>query len=162
MDIATALSLLSNATGVVKDLREIDKSFDVAALKAKMADLYVTLADVKIALSDARETIHGRDNQIKQLEDKITSLTSGEICPICNSGRLKVISVHAHPQLGSVGVQERTLKCDGCPHTERRIHDPEGRLARKKPRRSAQPGRRAVRLIDQATAFGTFQLRPKL
>jgi len=48
MDIATALSLLSNATGVVKDLREIDKSFDVAALKAKMADLYVTLADVKI------------------------------------------------------------------------------------------------------------------
>ena len=39
MDIATALSLLSNATGVVKDLREIDKSFDVAALKAKMADL---------------------------------------------------------------------------------------------------------------------------
>lgn len=107
----------SNATGIAK--------------KARMADLDVTLADVKIALSHVRETIHERDNQIKQLEGKITAFTSGELCPICNTGRLKVISVHAHPQLGPVGVQEKTLKCDNCPHLERRMHDPEGRSRRK-------------------------------
>ncbi|TPK71575.1 hypothetical protein FJ527_26395 [Mesorhizobium sp. B2-4-18] len=132
MDIAAGLSLLSQASGIVKDLREIDKGFDAAALKARMADLYVTLADVKIALSDARETIHDRDRQIKDLEEKIVALTSGELCPICNGGRLKAISVHAHPHLGAAGVQEKTLQCESCTHREMRIHDPEGRLRGKK------------------------------
>lgn len=131
MDIAAGLSLLAQATGMVKDLREIDKGFDLAALKARMADLYVTLADVKISLSDAREEIHERDKQIKELEQKIATLISGDTCPICNTGRLKVISVHAHPHLGAAGVQEKTLQCESCPHREMRIHDPEGRLRKK-------------------------------
>jgi hypothetical protein len=88
VDISAGLTLIGQAIGIVKDLREIDKGFDVAAIKAQMADLYSTLADVKIALSDARETIHERDRRIKDLEDKITSLTSGEMCPICKAGRM--------------------------------------------------------------------------
>lgn len=132
MDIGTGLAFLSQATGIVKDLREIDKGFDVAALKARMADLYVALADVRIALSDARETIYNRDQRIKELEEKIADITSGETCPICNNGRLKVISVHAHPHLGPAGVQEKTLKCDSCTHREMRIHDPEARLTSKR------------------------------
>lgn len=126
MDIATGLSLLAQATGIVKDLREIDKSFDAATLKAQMADLYGTLADVKIALSDARETIHDRDLKIKELEGRISTLSSGEVCPICNQGTLKVQSSRQHPHFGFAGVQERTLKCDNCPHTEKRMHDPAG------------------------------------
>ena len=132
MDIGAGLTLLSQATGIVKDLRDIDKGFDVAALKARMADLYATLADVKIALSDARETIHERDRRITELEEKIARILSGDTCPICNTGRLKVISVHSHPLLGPAGVQEKTLKCDNCPHREMRIHDPDGRLKGKK------------------------------
>ena len=126
MDIATGLTLLGQATGIVKNLREIDKGFDVAAIKAQMADLYGTLADVKIALSDARETIHERDRKIKGLEDKIAALSSGEVCPICNEGRMKVSASKEHPQFGFAGVQERTLKCEKCGHAEKRLHDPDG------------------------------------
>lgn len=68
MDIAAGLTLLGQATNIVKGLREIDKGFDLAALKARMADLYGTLADVKIALSDARETIHDRDGDADELK----------------------------------------------------------------------------------------------
>jgi hypothetical protein len=39
----------------VKNSRQIEKGFDVAALKAQMAELYGTLADVKIARIDARQ-----------------------------------------------------------------------------------------------------------
>ena len=127
MDLGAGLTLLSQATVIVKDLRDIDKGFDVAALKAKMADLYSTLADVKIALSNAQIEIHERDKQIRQLEAKVAALTSGEVCPICNTGRLKVTSVYAHPQLGPVGVQEKTLKCDICTHVEDRMIEPASR-----------------------------------
>jgi len=131
LDIASALTLLGQATGIVKDLREIDKGFDLAALKAQMANLYGTLADVKIALSDAREVIQEKDRKIKELEDKIVTLTSGEACPICGEGRLKVIASHEHPHFGFAGVQERTLKCDKCEHREKRLHDPNGLTKRR-------------------------------
>lgn len=126
MDIATGLTLLAQATGIVKDLREVDKGFDAAALKSQMADLYGTLADVKIAPSDARETIHDRDRKIKELEVKIAALSTGEACPICNAGRMKIVASHEHPHFGFAGVQERTLKCDNCGHTEKHLHDPNG------------------------------------
>ncbi len=53
-----------------------------------------------------------------------------ERCPICTSGRLKVVKVGPHPQMGAVGLQQRTLKCDNpaCSHSEARMHDPAGRL----------------------------------
>lgn len=124
MDIAAGLALLGQATGIVKNLREIDKGFDVAALKSQMAELYGTLADVKILLSDARETIHERDQKIKALEEKISVLTSGEQCPLCSEGRLKVTAVKPHHTFGDLGVQEKVLKCEKCNHTETRMHDP--------------------------------------
>ena len=127
MDIATGLSLLAQATGIVKNLREIDKSFDVATMKSQMADLYSTLADIKIALSDARKTIHERDHQIRDLEGKFAALTSGEACPLCTIGKMKIAASREHPHFGFAGVQERTLKCDQCGHSEKRLHDPDGR-----------------------------------
>ncbi len=126
MDIAAGLALLAQATGIVKDLRAIDKSFDVALLKSQMAELYGTLADVKIALSDARETIHEKERKIKELGDKVAALTSGEACPICNEGRMKITASGPHPTFGRVGVLERTLKCDKCGHTEKHLYDPSG------------------------------------
>jgi C4-type Zn-finger protein len=127
LDIATALTLLGQATRIVKDLRELDKGFDLAAMKAQMANLYGTLADVKIALSDAREAIHDKEKKIKELEDKIAAVTFGETCPICSEGRMKVSASHEHPHFGFAGVQERILRCDKCGHSEKRFHDPNER-----------------------------------
>jgi DNA repair exonuclease SbcCD ATPase subunit len=130
MDITTALTLMGQATGIIKNLRDIDKGFDVATLKSQMAELYSTMADVKIALSDARETIHDKDKKIKDLEDKISTLTSGEACPICNEGRMKVMSSRAHAHFAFAGVQERTIKCEKCGHAEQRMFDPNGATKR--------------------------------
>lgn len=132
MDISTALTLLAQATTIVKDLREIDKTFDRAHLKAQMADLYGTLADVKIALSDARELIHEKDKEIVSLNQRIETLTAGEECPLCRAGKMKVVASHEHPSFGFAGVQERTVKCDKCGHSENRMHDPAGRISRKR------------------------------
>jgi hypothetical protein len=126
MDIAAGLTLLAQATGIVKDLRAIDKGFDVAVLKSQMAELYGTLADVKIALSDARETIHDKEQKIRELEGRISTLTSGEACPLCNEGRLVVVASREHPEFGDFGVQERTMKCNKCGHAEKRMYDPSG------------------------------------
>lgn len=126
MDIAAGLTLLGQATSIVKNLRDIEKGFDAAALKAQMAELYGTLADVKIALSDARETIHEKDKKIRELEEKISALSSGESCPICSEGRMKIASSREHPHFGFAGVQERTVKCDKCGHAEKRLFDPNG------------------------------------
>ena len=126
MDVAAGLALLGQATSIVKNLRDIEKGFDVAALKVQMAELYGTLADVKIALSDAREAIHDKDKKIRELEEKISTLNSGESCPICGEGRMKIASSREHPHFGFAGVQERTLKCEKCGHTEKRNFDPTG------------------------------------
>jgi hypothetical protein len=124
MDIANGLTLIGQAIGIVKDLRELDKGFDVAVLKSQMADLYGTLADVKIALSDAREELHQRDQKIRELEERITSLASGDACPLCEAGRMKVVASKPHKHFAFAGVQERTVKCDKCGHSEQHMHDP--------------------------------------
>jgi hypothetical protein len=132
MDVAAGLTLLGQATSIVKNLRDIEKGFDVAALKVQMAELYGTLADVKIALSDAREAIHDKDKKIRELEEKISTLNSGESCPICGEGRMKIAPSREHPHFGFAGVQERSLKCEKCGHAEKRIFDPTGATKGKK------------------------------
>lgn len=127
MDVAAGLTLLGQATSIVKNLRDIEKGFDVAALKVQMAELCGTLADVKIALSDAKEAIHDKDKKIRELEEKISTLNSGELCPICGEGRMKIASSRDQ-HFGFPGVQERSLKCEKCGHAEKRMFDPTGVL----------------------------------
>lgn len=68
MDIASGLAAATAALTTVRQLAEIDKSLSQAEIKAKMATLYSDLADVKIALSDARETISELSAQVGKLE----------------------------------------------------------------------------------------------
>lgn len=126
MDLAGGLAAVGQALGIAKALKDIDKSFDAATHKVRVAELYSSLAEVKMALTDAREEIHAKDGEIKRLKEYIDGLKSGEVCPICQKGRLKVVSSRPHPQFGVFGHQERTLKCDGveCGHTEKRKHEP--------------------------------------
>lgn len=43
-----------------------------------------------------------------------------EPCPYCGQRTFRVIEIRPHPVLGSVGVNERLLRCDACQKEERR------------------------------------------
>jgi hypothetical protein len=51
MDIMTGLSAVAQALNVANWLRGIEKEFDAAEFKIKIADLYSALADAKVALA---------------------------------------------------------------------------------------------------------------
>ena len=126
MDIMTGLSAVSTALQITKDLRDLDVSLSNAELKVKFAELYDSLADAKIALSDAKLKLKSRENEISELKLKINAMNNGDICPLCNSGRMKVIASVPHPQLGVIGVQQRTIVCQNeeCKHSEKRKINP--------------------------------------
>lgn len=67
MDIAGALTSISLALGIVKDLRSLDQSFATAELKLKMADLMTALADAKMAMVDVQAQLADKDQQIQAL-----------------------------------------------------------------------------------------------
>ncbi|MFL5015607.1 MAG: hypothetical protein ACJ8EW_05355 [Rhizobium sp.] len=67
VDITATLAVLGQAIGIAKDLREIDKGLDAGEFKAKMAELYGSLADVKMALADAQEELRAKDKTIAEL-----------------------------------------------------------------------------------------------
>ena len=129
MDLISGLAAVSQAVQLVKDIKGIDRSVDEAAFKLKLAELTVALADTKIALSDAKVTILQKDEELNELKRRLETLISGEACPICGVGTLKVVSSRPHPTFGDFGHQERTLKCSSrsCGHTEKRHHDPSGK-----------------------------------
>lgn len=130
MTVMEGLSAASAAIGIVKELKDIDRSIDEATFKLKIADLTTALAEAKIALSDAKLALAEKDTEIRNLEAKVADLSSGELCPICKSSKMKTISVKPHPAMGDVGIQEITLKCENeaCGHSENRMHDPTGLL----------------------------------
>jgi hypothetical protein len=69
MDIPLALTMLSKSLEVLKAIRDIDKDFDEASYKAKIAELMNSVADAKIALIDAREELAAREKEIARLKD---------------------------------------------------------------------------------------------
>ncbi len=130
MDIISGIAAATQAMNLVKEIRSIDRSVDEATFKLKLAELTEALADTKIALSEAREEVAAKNSEIRSLNARIANLSSGESCPICQTGRLKTTSVRPHPVFYNVGVQERQMKCDNpdCAHQEARMHDPTGIL----------------------------------
>lgn len=123
MDIMGALATASQAIKVAKDLRDIERDLDSASYKAKMAELYGNLADIKMALSDAKEALHEKDGQIRALKDQIEAQKSGEICPLCQTGRLKITDIREDPSpFGVFGHHQHTLTCQNadCEHSEKR------------------------------------------
>lgn len=77
--------------------------------------------------------------EVEDLKSRVAALEQeklkppAELCPICETGSLKVIAVAPHKAFGRMGVQERTVKCDNeaCGHTEKRMHDPLNRTGKK-------------------------------
>jgi rubrerythrin len=68
VDIPLAITTLTNAIKLASDLRGIEREFDVAEYKLKIADLTTLLADVKIALTDARMEHAAKDAEIERLK----------------------------------------------------------------------------------------------
>lgn len=81
MDIAAGLSAATTALTTVKQLTEIDKALSLGELKLKMATLYTELADVRMALSDAKEALASKDKRIAELEAGQPKRASGRDCP---------------------------------------------------------------------------------
>ena len=67
MDLMTTLSAASAAIKTLKDLRDIDASFDLAELKARLASAMSDIADVKIALAAAQEELNSKDKEIAKI-----------------------------------------------------------------------------------------------
>jgi phosphomevalonate kinase len=122
MDIMGALAVASHTIKLAKEVKDLERDLDTASFKAKMADLYDNLAEIKMALTDAKEELHQKEAEIKKLHSEISTLKSGELCPLCQNGRLKVIAVQPHPQFGVFGHKLHSLECQNadCSHTESR------------------------------------------
>jgi hypothetical protein len=67
VDWVAALSGVSTALTIAKDLRALDKSFDEAALKAQVIALMEQLSDVKMQIIEAKEEAAAKDQQIADL-----------------------------------------------------------------------------------------------
>lgn len=69
MDIPAAISAVTAAIGLAKELNSIDVQLDQAGLKLKIAELTSALAETKLGLVDLAEQINARDKKIAELTD---------------------------------------------------------------------------------------------
>jgi hypothetical protein len=68
MDLVAGLTAVSAALTTVKQMTEIDKALSIGELKLKLASLYGDLAEVRMALTDAREALSEKDRLIEALK----------------------------------------------------------------------------------------------
>ena len=130
MNLMESITSLGLAIGLVKDLRDIDRSIDESVFRLKIADINEALADAKIALSNANLELNERTLELAQLKEALAIATSGEICPKCRAGRLQLINTISHRMgsLGHFGVEDWQFACDDveCGFEQTKMHDPHG------------------------------------
>jgi superfamily II helicase len=68
MDIITALQATSQGLSVLKQLRDIEKQFDVATLKIQIAELAEALTTARLTLVEAQEELAKKDGEIAILK----------------------------------------------------------------------------------------------
>jgi hypothetical protein len=68
MDIMTAIAAATNAVDLLKSLNQVDKEYDKAELKAKIAELLSNVADLKIALIEANDDLRASSDEIRRLQ----------------------------------------------------------------------------------------------
>lgn len=129
-EIVTGLAAANQATQLLKELREIDKSVDEADFRLKIAELMGALADTKVALSEANLNLNEKDLIIQNLTEQLDAAMTGDICLKCKSGRLKLIKTRkmSNGGLGRYGVEEHVFRCEEvtCDFETTRVHDPQG------------------------------------
>lgn len=116
MDITGGIAAATQALGIAKALRGIEKEYDAATYKAQIVDLINSLTDAKLALSDAKDGIAERDREIERLRanfDAKSALVKGQgdynyltddngkrvgypVCPKCEQVEGRVIQLKEH------------------------------------------------------------------
>lgn len=71
MDIPGALSGVSTALTIVKQLNDIDKQVDEAGFKLRIAEATASLAEAKLGLIDAQEELRSKDREINDLKERL-------------------------------------------------------------------------------------------
>lgn len=132
MTLLEGLSAATAALGLLKELRDIDRSVDDAEYKLKIAEISSALADAKIALSDASLEINENDQKIQSLKSELDTARFGDTCPKCRKGRLQLTDTRGQTQMGLMhyGVEIWSFQCDDddCKFEQRRHHDPHGAI----------------------------------
>jgi len=67
-DIAGAISAVTAAVGLLKEMNQVDREFDKASLKLKIAELSGAVATAQIALAEAQKELNEKDARIAALE----------------------------------------------------------------------------------------------
>ncbi|QSR18985.1 hypothetical protein [Novosphingobium sp. KA1] len=131
MDIASGIAAVTQGLGIAKALRGIEKSYDEATYRAKVAEVIEALTDAKLALAEAKEVMAGKDREISRL--KIAFEDNGKlakgpgdydyktddegrpigypICPKCQptSGRIVQLKQKIHHYVGQCPVCESSF-----------------------------------------------------
>jgi hypothetical protein len=68
MDILGGMASIKSGIEIAKSLKGIEKTFDEATFKAKIADLIEKLSEARLALVEAKEEIFNRDREIEALK----------------------------------------------------------------------------------------------
>ena len=128
MNLMEGLTAANIAIGIVKDLRDIDRSLDDAEFKLKLAELTSALADAKVALADANLALNDSEKKILQLTEALDIAQNGDNCPKCLVGRLRLQSTEGYAMMGlhTFGVERWKYLCsnEDCGFEQKRLHDP--------------------------------------
>jgi hypothetical protein len=68
--ITSALTAIKTASDIARTLRGVDKSFEQAELKLRIADLVEALAEARMAVSDMQDEIRAQRERISELEER--------------------------------------------------------------------------------------------
>jgi hypothetical protein len=120
MDVISGISAATQAIGIAKTLRSIEKNYDQATYMAQIADLINALTDAKLALSDAKDGLAERDKEIDRLRASFevkATLVEGDggynylpdsnakaigypVCPKCEQLHGRIIQIKEHEYSG--------------------------------------------------------------
>jgi len=126
VDFATPIAIAKQALDALQSLRKIEKALDQATLKAELAEVTSKMADVRMALLEAREEAGAKDAEIarllKEFEARADLVTVGQfkyypaasdrskpfgfpICPRCEQIEGRIVLL-----------READLRHATCPH----------------------------------------------
>lgn len=81
MDIASGIAAATNALGIAKALRDVEKSYDAVTYKQQVVELFDALSDTKLALIEAKEANHQLGDELERLKrtmKRAQSLVEGD------------------------------------------------------------------------------------
>lgn len=108
VSISAAITSLKNATDIAKLIKESGATLEKAEIKMKLAELISALADAKLEVSDLKELLVSKDEEIRKLQESqdlkkhmiwekpyYWNMQSGEkdgpLCPQCYDSDSKLI-----------------------------------------------------------------------